>query len=92
MKRREFIATAGAAAALMSTREISAQGQTNTQDMHPPKYAALEAATAKCVANGQDCLRHCLGMLSMKDTSMATCTNSVIQLVAVCHACKRLLL
>ena len=59
-------------------------------DMHPPRYKALEDSTAKCVATGEDCLRHCLGMLSMKDTSMAACANSVVQLAAVCRALQTL--
>jgi hypothetical protein len=33
-------------------------------------------ATAHCVSTGEACMRHCLGVLSMKDTSMAGCTNS----------------
>jgi hypothetical protein len=31
---------------------------------------------------GNDCLRHCYGMFSMKDTSMAACANAAFQLVA----------
>ena len=58
--------------------------------MHPPKYKALEESAASCVATGEDCLRHCLGMLSMKDTSMAACTSSVIELLAVCRALQTL--
>jgi Cys-rich four helix bundle protein (predicted Tat secretion target) len=54
--------------------------------MHPPKYKALEESSGRCVATGNDCLRHCLGMLSMKDVSMAGCTDSAYQLVADCNA------
>ena len=36
------------------------------------------------------CMRHCLGMLSMKDTSMAACTNSAYQLIAACGALRTL--
>jgi hypothetical protein len=49
--------------------------------MHPPKYKALEEATAHCVATGNDCLRHCLAMYKMKDTSMSDCADSALQLV-----------
>ncbi|MFZ3325552.1 MAG: hypothetical protein WA231_06475, partial [Methylocella sp.] len=40
----------------------------------------------KCVVTGNDCLRHCYGMFSMKDTSMAACANAAFQLVAACAA------
>src|ERR1700737_3465658 len=43
------------------------------EEMHPPKYKALEDSAAKCVVTGNDCLRHCYGMFSMKDTSVAAC-------------------
>jgi Cys-rich four helix bundle protein (predicted Tat secretion target) len=54
--------------------------------MHPPKYKALEDSASKCVVTGNDCLRHCYGMFSMKDTSMAACANAAFQLVATCAA------
>ena len=54
--------------------------------MHPPKYKALEKTSIECVATGNDCLRHCLGMYKMKDTSMAECADSVFQLIAGCDA------
>ena len=59
-------------------------GGGETEEMHPPKYKALEDSAAKCVVTGNDCLRHCYGMFSMKDTSMAACANAAFQLVAAC--------
>jgi Cys-rich four helix bundle protein (predicted Tat secretion target) len=56
------------------------------EEMHPPKYKALEDSAANCVVTGNDCLRHCYGMFSMKDTSMAACANAAFQLVAACAA------
>ncbi|MFZ3324634.1 MAG: four-helix bundle copper-binding protein [Methylocella sp.] len=56
------------------------------EEMHPPKYKALEDSASKCVVTGNDCLRHCYGMFSMKDTSMAACANAAFQLVAACAA------
>lgn len=56
------------------------------EEMHPPKYKALEEAAAKCVVTGNDCLRHCYGMFKMKDTSMADCADAAYQLVAACAA------
>ena len=58
--------------------------------MHPPKYKALEEAAAHCVATGNDCLRHCLGMYKMKDASMGGCADTAFQLVAACGALQAL--
>jgi Cys-rich four helix bundle protein (predicted Tat secretion target) len=87
MKRRELIAAVGslALAALPSKAVAQSAGE-----MHPPKYTALEESTSKCVATGEDCLRHCLAMMSMKDTSMAACANMVVQLIAACRALQTL--
>ena len=57
-----------------------------SEEMHPPKYKALEDSASKCVVTGNDCLRHCYGMFSMKDTSMAACAKAAFQLVAACAA------
>jgi Cys-rich four helix bundle protein (predicted Tat secretion target) len=86
MDRREFIAAAGTAAAVASTSQAFAQMASEEPDMHPPQYKALEKATVECVATGNDCLRHCLGMYKMKDTSMAGCADTAFQLVAACGA------
>ena len=58
--------------------------------MHPAKYKALEDSTSHCVSTGDACMRHCLGMLSMKDTSMAGCTNAAYQMMAACGALRTL--
>ena len=89
MQRREFIAAVGAAAAVVSaSRSIAAE--TPTESMHPAKYKALEESTSRCVAAGDACLRHCLGMLAHKDTSMAACTSLSYQMVAACGALQSL--
>jgi Cys-rich four helix bundle protein (predicted Tat secretion target) len=89
MERRDFIAVIGAAAAVGAASHAVAQGAGGTS-MHPAKYKALEESSARCVATGNDCLRHCLGMLAMKDTSMAACTASAYELVAACGALQTL--
>jgi Cys-rich four helix bundle protein (predicted Tat secretion target) len=86
MDRREFIAAAGTVAAVASTSQAFAQMAAEEPDMHPPKYKALEVETVKCVATGNDCLRHCLGMYKMKDTSMSECADTAFQLVNACSA------
>jgi Cys-rich four helix bundle protein (predicted Tat secretion target) len=86
MDRREFIAAAGTAAALASASQAFAQGGGMEEEMHPPKYKALEKAAADCVVTGNDCLRHCFGMFKMKDSSMGACADASYQLVAACAA------
>ena len=88
MQRREFIAAVGTAAAVASASQAFAQaaGGGAMEDMHPPLYKALEKSAVECVATGNDCLRHCLGMFSMKDTSMAGCANAAFALVSACDA------
>ena len=89
MDRREFIAAVGTAAALASSFTGLCSGRRGgemEEPMHPPKYKALEKTAGHCVATGNDCLRHCLGMYKMKDTSMSDCADSAFQLVAACAA------
>ncbi len=89
MERREFMATIGAAAAALSVSSALAEegmGAGAMKHMHPPKYKALMEAAAKCVSTGNECLRHCFGMLAMNDTSMADCTKTSFDLVAACGA------
>ena len=83
MERREFMTTFGAAAAVLSTVPAFAEGVTH---MHPPKYKALSDAAGKCVVDGDNCLRHCFGMLSMNDASMAGCTQASFDVIAACRA------
>jgi Cys-rich four helix bundle protein (predicted Tat secretion target) len=86
MDRREFIAAAGTVAAAAAASQAFAQMAAEEPMMHPPKYKALEESAAKCVTTGNDCLRHCLGMYAMKDTSMASCADAAFQLAAACGA------
>ncbi|ATQ66622.1 MULTISPECIES: four-helix bundle copper-binding protein [Methylosinus] len=95
MERRQFVAAIGAAAAAASASRAFAQ---TTQGLapgapvhhHPAKYHALMETSAKCVSTGNECLRHCFGMLSMNDTSMADCTKASYDLVAACAALETL--
>ena len=87
MERRGFITAVGALATVGMVSEAMAQG---AMSMHPPKFKALEESAGRCVATGNDCLRHCLGMMAMKDTSMAGCADTATQLVAACSALQTL--
>ena len=91
MERREFVTALAAAAAAASVssgfrRRRGQNGESPRQHMHPAKYKALMESAAKCVSTGNECLRHCFGMLSMKDTSMADCTKASYDLIAACGA------
>ncbi|MGD9544860.1 MAG: four-helix bundle copper-binding protein [Methylocystis sp.] len=93
MERREFISTLGVVAAAMSASSALAEtagAKPGAEHMHPPLYKALSDAAAKCVLEGNNCLRHCFGMLSMKDTSMAECTKESFDVVAACGALETL--
>jgi Cys-rich four helix bundle protein (predicted Tat secretion target) len=91
MERREFVTALGAAAAALSVSQAFAEDTlAPAQHMHPAKYKALMETSAKCVSTGNECLRHCFGMLSMNDTSMADCTKAVYDLIAACGALETL--
>lgn len=90
MERRDFIATLGAVAAAASVSPALAEEKTKPAHHHPAKYRALSDAAAKCVAEGNNCLRHCFGMLSMSDSSMAECTKVTFDTIAACAALESL--
>lgn len=91
MQRREFMAAVGIAAGVVAGVQAStAPAQAAAESMHPAKYKSLEEATAHCISAGEACIRHCLGMLNMKDTSMAACTDSSYQVIAACTALRTL--
>ncbi|WP_442756874.1 four-helix bundle copper-binding protein [Methylocystis sp. JAN1] len=88
MQRREFIAAAGGLAVAASATDAFAQAARSggMEEMHPALYKDLEKSAHECVGTGNDCLRHCFGMFSMKDTSMTDCAQAAFQLVAACDA------
>ncbi len=90
MQRREFITVVGTAAAVAAASPAFAQAGGEEPMMHPPKFKSLQEAAGHCVSTGEDCLRHCFGMLSMKDTSMASCTDAAYQVIAGCGALQTL--
>jgi Cys-rich four helix bundle protein (predicted Tat secretion target) len=90
MERREFMAALGAATAVLAAQPAFAEEAAAGKHMHPPKYKALSDAAGKCVLEGDNCLRHCFGMLAMNDASMADCTKASYDLVAACRALETL--
>ena len=90
MERREFIAAAAGAAVLAASRDASAEADGSSHSMHPAMFKALQEACGHCVGTANDCLRHCIGMLGMKDYSMNGCINTAYQVVAACGALQAL--
>ena len=90
MHRREFVAAMGGAAAVMSAAQAFTATANAAESMHPARYKDLGESTAHCVSTGEACMRHCLGMLAMKDASMAGCTDKSYQMVAACSALRTL--
>jgi Cys-rich four helix bundle protein (predicted Tat secretion target) len=91
MERREFMAALGAVAAAASVSSaVAEEAGKPVHHMHPPKYKALSETAAKCVAEGNNCLRHCFGMLSMNDSSMAECIRLTYDTIAACGALETL--
>jgi Cys-rich four helix bundle protein (predicted Tat secretion target) len=89
MERRDFIIAAAGAAALVASGEAFSAGS-DTHSMHPAMFKALQEASGHCVATANDCLRHCVGMVAMKDYSMTSCMNTAYQVVAACGALQAL--
>ncbi|WP_132256410.1 four-helix bundle copper-binding protein [Methylobacterium segetis] len=95
MERRDFMTAIGAVAALgaigsAQAHEMGHDHAAHGGHNHPPKYKALTETSAQCVSTGNACLRHCFGMLEMKDTSMVSCTMSVRDLIQACTALEAL--
>jgi len=94
MERRDFITTMGIAAVLASSNRALAQTggaeMSASHSMHAAKYKTLEDASGHCVGTANDCLRHCIGMLSMNDYTMTGCIDAAYQVVAACGALQAL--
>jgi Cys-rich four helix bundle protein (predicted Tat secretion target) len=87
MERREFVTAFGALAATAAASPAFAAGEgAPLAHHHPAMFKALFDSASHCVGAGNECLRHCFGMLAMKDPSMGACTQSTFDLVAACSA------
>ena len=90
MERREFISTLGAGAIGLAAAGQAFAEEAGMPGMHPAKYPALQAASLHCIQTANDCLRHCIGMLAMKDYAMTGCINTAYQVVVACTAMQAL--
>lgn len=101
MERRELLmgSVALAAGAFANLGLAADQGEQHKHDeqeheehMHhgSGKYKALVNSAADCVHVGEECLNHCLTVLSTGDKELGNCSRSVNQLLATCDALMRL--
>jgi Cys-rich four helix bundle protein (predicted Tat secretion target) len=89
MERREFLSAVSAAAAVAASSAAFAEEGKRVGAQahhHPPLYKAVSETSSKCVDAGNNCLRHCFGMLNMDDSSMAACTEATYETIAACGA------
>ena len=101
MNRRELLEIVSSvglttiSAAVVAAETPPAQGVQNTPGVHDHaamsgKYAALIAATSKCVNTGDACLSHCLTLLGQGDKDLAACAKTVRDTIAACTALREL--
>lgn len=89
MNRREWLISGVALAGAAMVGSVQAV----ESHVHHHTVAAntgLLAAASDCVQKGQLCLSHCLTLLGQGDKEMATCAQSVNQMLAVCGALQQL--
>ncbi len=54
-----------------------------------PDEQAMRSASS-CIAAGQVCLQHCLGLLGVGDVALAECAHAVVDMIAVSQATQAL--
>lgn len=95
MDRRDLLQTAAAfsLAAMAGTTAAAGKPEGHAMMDHHhdgSRYGTLAHAATHCVMLGEACLGHCLELLGKGDTSMADCSKSVVQMMAVCNALRQL--
>ncbi|MBL0123856.1 MAG: four-helix bundle copper-binding protein [Betaproteobacteria bacterium] len=92
MNRREALQSAAVLAlAVAATSASAADDQTHKHDHAAMlKYQPLLNAMGDCITKGEVCLAHCLVLLGDGDKSMAECSKSVNQMLAICNALQKL--
>lgn len=95
MNRRTFIGgVAAASLATVATQALAHEGHDHhghhghhhgaNKSKNP--YEAVRLAAAECYAAGQNCVSHCIRLITEGDTSMNDCVKSASQMVVLCHA------
>ena len=85
MNRRQVLSGVGFLAAAAG---IAEQGRSEMVAGVPND--AVAAAASNCVSKGEACLNHCLALLGSGDKSMAACSKTVSEMLAVCGAMRSL--
>jgi Cys-rich four helix bundle protein (predicted Tat secretion target) len=98
MNRRNAIITTGSMLVSASLGALACGGNNAVAQNTPPKTPGTPAAPAghhhggnaevaeaahACIAKGEACMAHCLGMFAMGDTSMSGCAKTVHEMHAM---------
>ena len=99
MNRRELLASAGAAAFVLSSGGASADEHMDhdhgammehgAMSMPLPNAKLIDTAS-NCVKAGQACIAHCLASFTAGDTSLAACATNADQMLSVCATLQKL--
>lgn len=92
MNRREMLLSSLAVAgtAMMGQAHAAENHKHHHHHQASTLNTALIEVTSDCVQTGQVCLNHCLSLLGQGDKQMASCAQSVNQMLAVCGALQQL--
>ncbi|KAB2321345.1 Csp1 family four helix bundle copper storage protein [Betaproteobacteria bacterium SCN1] len=90
MNRRELLAAIGAAALTANAAKTHAHGfnpdfiESLRTDANP--YGLLVTAAGHCIGKGEICLAFCLSLMGKGNTELASCAQSVNQMLALTRA------
>jgi Cys-rich four helix bundle protein (predicted Tat secretion target) len=88
MNRRDALTTLGALAITPATALAAAPAAKGPAK--EPDYKALAEAAHACIHAAEECIDHCITMLSNGDKSMADCFAAVRQMKPMCEALEEL--
>ena len=94
MNRRELLLGAAAMAAAATTGSAFAQTHEHEHKHEhggaSKRNKGLIKSAEDCVVTGQECLHHCLVLMGEGDKSLAACSMSASDLIAVCATLQQL--
>lgn len=91
MNRRELLlGSVALASASIIGKTFAAEEHEHHHHHEGTVNEGLISATSDCVQKGEICLSHCLVLLGQGDQAMASCAQSVNQMLAVCGALQQL--
>lgn len=89
MERREMLGTMGALALAGIAANVAAADHEHHHHAGT-KHQDLINSAADCISKGEICLAHCLVLLGEGNKAMASCAQSVSQMLALCGALQKL--